>query len=528
MSFMKKHILTTFFLAFTVLSLQAQTINWATDIAPILYNHCVQCHRDGGIGGFSLVGYNNAYSNRYGILDATENKRMPPWKANPEYRHFRGENVLNPSQLSAIEQWVNANAPAGDLGQAPPDPVFTIGSEIGQPDEVLQTPLYTMTSQYDEYRCFVIPSGLQADAFLRGLEVIPGNHEAVHHVLVFEDTTGQAKILDQQTPEPGYVSFGGINVQDARLVGAWVPGSRPELFPEFMGVKLHKNSDLVLQVHFPAAAVGMSESSTVNLFFTPTTQGVREVAISPVLNHGPLSLEGFPLNIPANAVKTYHAKYTVPANVSLISIAPHMHLIGTSMICYGVTLQGDTIPLIDIPEWDFHWQGAYTFQKVEKIPFGTKLHAYAVYDNTLNNPNNPNNPPQTVTAGEATTDEMMLVYFTYMLYQAGDENIVLDSTLLSSAVHQPDQASVFQDLQVSPNPAQTEVTLQYTLLENTDVLAEILNTDGRSVKIFALKPNLSAGTYTEKVLVADLPPGMYFIRLQAANGAAQVSRLIKS
>jgi hypothetical protein len=58
-----------------------------------------------------------------------------------------------------------------------------------------------------------------------------------------------------------------------------------------------------------------------------------------------------------------------------------------------------------------------------KIPAGSTLKAHAVYDNTSANPHNPNTPPQLVTAGEATTDEMFLVFFQYLDYVEGDENL---------------------------------------------------------------------------------------------------------
>jgi hypothetical protein len=45
-------------------SINAQSINWATDIAPILYENCAKCHRDGGLGHFSLIGYSNAFTRR--------------------------------------------------------------------------------------------------------------------------------------------------------------------------------------------------------------------------------------------------------------------------------------------------------------------------------------------------------------------------------------------------------------------------------------------------------------------------------
>ncbi|MBK8192820.1 MAG: hypothetical protein IPK76_06340 [Lewinellaceae bacterium] len=223
---MNKILLLLAFTAFTSV-ISAQTVNWATDIAPILYEHCVKCHRDGGIGGFSLISYGNAFSKRYSIQYYTENRIMPPWKPDPSYRRYTHENFLSDTEIQTIKDWVNADGPAGDLSAAPPAPVFSGASNVGTPDHVLTTPLYTVTATEDEYRCFVIPNGLNQTAYLRGLEAIPGNHEVVHHILIYEDTTGQAKVLDNQTPEPGYVNFGGPGVSGARLVGAWVPGQPP-------------------------------------------------------------------------------------------------------------------------------------------------------------------------------------------------------------------------------------------------------------------------------------------------------------
>ncbi|MBL7802262.1 MAG: sterol desaturase family protein [Saprospiraceae bacterium] len=506
--------------------LSAQSINWATDIAPLLYDHCVKCHRDGGIAGFSLIGYDNAVNYKEAIADATAAKRMPPWKADPDYRRFAHENTLTDAEIQRIQDWVATGAPSGNLAAAPPDPVFTVGSEIGMPDHILQTPFYTITSPVDEYRCFVVPNGLAQTAFLRGMEVIPSDHQAIHHVLVFEDTTGQAKLNDLATPEPGYAQFGGIGVQGARLVGAWVPGSRNTLLPPFMGMKLTPGADLVLQIHYPGNAQGLTANATVNLFFTPTNQGIREVSIAPFINHFPPSLSDYPLSIPPNQVKTYHAQFTVPTNASLIGIGPHMHLIGQSIECFARTLQGDTIPLIRIPDWDFHWQGSYLFQQVQKMPIGAKVHAYAVYDNTLNNDQNPSDPPQWVNQGEATTDEMMLIYFTYMLYQPGDENIVLDSTLLSSGTAAPDPR--LGALRVSPNPASERIQVQFDLLEAADFQASILDLNGRTLKIFALQSDAAPGAQQLEAMIGDLMPGHYLVQIQAAGGTPRVARFVKT
>lgn len=88
------------------------------------------------------------------------------------------------------------------------------------------------------------------------------------------------------------------------------------------------------------------------------------------------------------------------------------------MTVYGILpITKDTLKLIKIDNWDFHWQGFYEFKKIIKIPKGTTLYADSYYDNTTNNSDNPNSPPKDVYLGEATTNEMMLVYFTFTGYQ---------------------------------------------------------------------------------------------------------------
>ncbi len=508
--------------------LQAQSVNWATDIAPILYEKCAKCHRDGGLAPFSLIGYPNASINRNEIQYQVTERLMPPWKPDPSYRSYAHETRLSDTEIQRISDWVDAGAPSGDLGQAPPEPVFSSDSEVGSPDHVLMTPFYTVTATDDEYRCFVIPNGLSQVSYLRGLEAIPGNLAVVHHVLIYEDTTGQAKILDAQTPNvPGYVNFGGPGVNGARLVGAWVPGSRTTLMPPFMGVKLKPGADLIVQMHYPKGVTGMSDQTRLNFFFTPGNQGIREVKLSPILNHTPLSLENGPLNIPANEVKTYHAKFTVPANVSVISVAPHMHLIGRSIVSYGVTLLNDTIPLIRINDWDFHWQGSYFFQHVQKIPLGTKLHAYATYDNTENNPEQPNFPPQTVTQGESTTDEMMLVYFAYMTYLPGDENILLDSSLINSALPFIPDGQTAGALRLNPNPVQDFVEIQFELAEQANYRVSVITPSGQIAQSYGEQKNIQPGICREHLDVSQLPTGLYFVEVQTSGAEVFTAKFVK-
>ena len=166
--------------------------NWSDDIAKIIFGNCSSCHHPGSIGPFSLMNYQDALNNSVDIRNALAGNLMPPWTPDPAYKHFVHERILSPSDVSAIEQWIDSGSPSGDLRFAPPAPTFNNISQLGIPDLSLIIPPYTVTSNNDVYRTFVLPSGLSQAEFAYAFEIIPGNTEIVHHVLVFEDSTNTA------------------------------------------------------------------------------------------------------------------------------------------------------------------------------------------------------------------------------------------------------------------------------------------------------------------------------------------------
>jgi Copper type II ascorbate-dependent monooxygenase, N-terminal domain/Secretion system C-terminal sorting domain len=505
--------------AFLLLALNLSAQTWADDVACIVYSHCSKCHSPGNIGPFSLMNYQEAYDARYGIQYAVTTRNMPPWKASPDFGSHAGKRLLTDEEVALIDAWVNNDAPAGNLANAPAAPVYTSVEEIISPDLTVQIPSYTIPSilQNDLYRVFAIPVSLPGDRFITGMEVIPGNRSVVHHVLVYQDDSGQALAQDAADPAPGYTAFGGIGVFGAKLVGAWVPGSGVQTYPTNMGVKLSQNTALVLQIHYPVSSVGQVDQTKVNLKLSDGS--LREVFLNPILNHVTNITNG-PLQVMPDEVKTFHEAFTVSQPATLYSVGPHAHLICKSMKAFGITLQGDTIPLVDIPDWDFHWQGAYQFQKPVKIPAFTKLHGFATYDNTSNNPHNPNSPPQVINVGEATTDEMMLFYFAYTGYLPGDENIIIDTASHTahhlgcethSTVSSTGELVQSLDFRVFPNPAGDFFTLEKFFDGN----ASLRLTDFSGKVVLSQK---MGGSVAEQISIGRLPQGVYTASLFMENG----------
>jgi len=506
-----KKLFTLSLWAFGPVALFSQT--WAVDVAPILFDKCAKCHNDQGIAPFPLISYDDAFNNMAAVKEAVMQKTMPPWPPQEGYGQFAHPRTLSQQQIQTIANWVDNGGQSGNLADAPPAPVFDNGFEIQNPDLVVQMPSYTVNTDFDLYRCFVIPAGITSEKFIQEIEVVPGNKAIVHHVLVFQDNSQTPLNLDAQDPGPGYTSFGGTGSNNSDLIGAWVPGTMKFRAPNGMGIKLDANTNLILQIHYPGGTYNQTDSTQVRIKYSTSGGSVREVTIAPAINHGNTLTNG-PLLIPANQTKTFYAQYTVPqqANVSLLLAGPHMHLIGRSIKAYGVTPSNDTIPFINIPHWDFHWQGFYPYKTLVKVPGGTVIKAEAFYDNTTGNPHNPSNPPQTVTAGEATNDEMMMVYFGYTLYFPGDEFI--SQELDGSGVEEFPNGIVssMQWYDMYPNPAQEQVTVAGFLPSSANMYIRITDMNGK-VLLQNRKAAVPAGHYTHTIELNGLAAGSYIMQL---------------
>ncbi len=507
---LKKTILVAFVISSNFI-LHTQ-VNFSENIAPIIYSHCTKCHRDGEIGGFSLASYDEIEQVASTILEVTSVNFMPPWRPDPDYRHFLNENVLTAAEKGMIAEWVADGMQQGDPNLEPPLPTFPTGSQVGVPDLVL-----TMAQGYahqgtntDQYQIFVLPTGLSTDKDIESIEVRADNKEICHHAILGVDTTGQAAVLDAADPEYGYTQFGGFGFEpiDA-FFSAWVPGAAPIVYPTTIGKKLYAGSDLLIQMHYGPTPVVEMDQTEVNIFFAedPIQRYIVTYPISPD------NLEELFI-IPPGVVKTFHGIVDVPIPVSLLSIAPHAHLLGQSWEAYAVSSDGtDTIPLVKIPEYSFNWQGAYSFPNLLKIPAGYKIHCFGTYDNTINNPLNPNDPPAWTTWGESTSDEMYLCYLQFVWYQIGDENI-------SQATLNEDDMMVYPTTQLFPgypNPTQDIFNVTYTLSETENVTIAVYDSQGKKVVEVVNDAHRKQGKNREKIDTSNLPTGIYLYQLQTKD-----------
>jgi len=491
----------------------SQAPTFSKDIAPILYNNCTTCHHDGGIAPFNLESYADAYARGYQIKRAVETGIMPPWPPDVSYRSFLHERTLTQAEINTIVNWVDAGAPEGNPNMAPSVPNFPEGKILpGTPDLTLTLPVYeSKADNVDEYACFSIPSGLTEDKFIKAIEVVPGNLAIVHHVVVF---AADANITDCIMPI----------IAGQTLVG-YAPGAPPTVFPSEddlkLGMKLKAGSNIMLQIHYPEGTAGEWDSTSVNFYFYPDNEtGIREVVSGPYVQNFI-----FP-PIQPNTVQTVEGYYTFLNDTtfelggttgedrSILAVFPHMHLIGKSIISYAVDAADDTIPLVNINDWDFAWQGFYFYENLIKITAGSRLLGHGVYDNTTNNHNNPYNPAQTITVGEATTDEMFLISYLSMKYEPGDEDYDLSSMMampVSADDHLPiEQTNIFISVYPNPTTGQFEISGWNASGDEGKTNVSVIDLLGKTV----YTTQITGTTSPSHINIGKQADGLYFIHLK--------------
>jgi mono/diheme cytochrome c family protein len=384
------------------------------DIAPILYEHCATCHRPGEIAPFSLLSYQDAARRAKKIATVTTNHVMPPWKAEPGYGEFANERRLSDTQIARIGEWVRAGMPEGDPRDKPALPKFPEGWQAGTPNLVL-----TLDGSYnvpadgsDQYRCFVLPTKLDRQEYLGNVEFRPGNREVVHHAILYLDTTGRARELDAQSPEPGYSCFGGPGFVPNGMLGGWAPGAMPAPRADGVAKALPPGADVVVQIHYHPCGHGGHDTSTIGLTFTgPPTRGQAGI----ILGTRKIDIP------PGDSHYVVKAGVTLPQDVELAGLTPHAYLLCRDMKINADPPDGRRIPLIWIKDWDFNWQGQYTYKTPIHLPKGTRVSFEYTYDNSTANPRNPSDPPVRVTWGEQTHDEMALAFLRVLLPTPADE-----------------------------------------------------------------------------------------------------------
>lgn len=371
-------------------------VNYAEHVAPILQARCVECHREGEIGPFTLTSFDDASGWGEMIGEVVREQRMPPWHANPKHGDFANDRSMTAAEKQLIYTWIENGCPPGDLKKAPAQKEYTEGWQMPrEPDQVfaMGEPFTVPADAGSEgvpYQYFRVPTNFSEDKWIAATEVQPGNRQVLHHTIVYAEPPKSKRR------------------RDWIFLTAYVPGLRFDPLPENSAKCVPAGSTLVFEQHYTPVGSEQQDTTKIGILFADMSTVNREVVTTEVGN----TRFAIPPNTESHVVTA--TSKLLKQKATLLSMSPHMHLRGKAFRYELVLPTGERDILLDVPAYDFNWQTRYLLKRPRELPIGSSIHCRAVFDNSEQNLANPN-PNTTVRWGDQSWDEMMLGYFDVIL-----------------------------------------------------------------------------------------------------------------
>jgi peroxiredoxin/mono/diheme cytochrome c family protein len=389
-------------------------VTYAKQIARILQQRCVECHRAGQLAPFSLTTYDEVVGWASMILEVVEEGRMPPWFADARFGHFSNDSRLSEAERRQLATWVENGCPRGDDRDLPEAAQYAEGWQMGEPDQIIymrDEPFDVPAEGIVNYQYFTVDPGWDTEKWIVATEARPGNRAVVHHNVVWV-RAGPA-----------------TEIEPTQAIAWYGPGFSPFVCAPGTAIYVPAHAKLEFSMHYTANGTAQPDRSMVGIRFADPSEVKALVRI-------PYSTERDFKIPPGDPNYEVRSERTVWKDLLVYSLLPHMHLRGKSFHCEAEYAEGRREVLLDIPRYDPNWQLRYIFSEPKLVPAGTKLFFTAHFDNSADNPANPD-PTQTVTMGQQTWNEMFECQ--YMSVDAGPDIACKALVAASLSRHLDDQ-----------------------------------------------------------------------------------------
>ena len=378
--------------------MREETFTYTDDIAPLLTNHCVRCHKDDGLAPWSMTDYQTIKGWSATIKQVLLSKRMPPWKADPHIGAFENNFSLADSSAYTLYRWIETGMERG----AGSDPLAELPQKtekwpLGVPDTIITLqPEKIPATGIIPYRYQIFSLGLTKDTWLQGVGIQPGSTKAVHHIVLTNKETNKKSRVVNRPARPwtdNYIALGGGIDQNTS-------------FPEGTGVFLKKGTQLTIQIHYTPTGKVEEDVTQLGFYYHETPPEKEFYALSPSNTN---------FTIPPYGEKVaLQVADTLTETIDIHYLVPHMHYRGSSIKMSVVTPSGQQNTLISVPDYNFNWQYLYKLKQPVRVEKGSVILVEGTYDNSWQNPLNPD-PSQELHFGIQSTDEMLIGFLNYTL-----------------------------------------------------------------------------------------------------------------
>jgi hypothetical protein len=404
-------------------------VTYHKDIRALLEQNCLGCHVAGGVGPFPLDTWEAVQRVAGPVVMQVASGHMPPWPADVSCHEMHGVRSLTTEARGLFAAWQSAGFPEGTPADYKALPPLSTGRDVGAPSlSLANKAAYTPAVKADDYHCFVLDHVFASDTYLTAMDIVPDQRAEVHHVQIHRvssDQLAQVQALDDQSPEPGYSCLAGTGTNSQNMF-SWRPGGERVVFDDGDAAFVEKGSSFVIQVHYNTQFLPDGQSPTPDqtkiAVWTLPDGKLPDRVIYRTGVFGPVDLPaGDPsvvsdISQPMSTVSAFgglggFGGTFVPGEI--IGMTPHAHQIASKMVAHLQHAGGGDDCLVNVPEWDFHWQLDYMFMKGVPYTANDMLVASCEYDNSEEHQpivDGVMQAPRNVTFGEGSLDEMCLHY----------------------------------------------------------------------------------------------------------------------
>ena len=401
----------------------AQDVTYAEDVAPILQENCVRCHRPGTAAPMVLETYEQVRPFASMIKHSTETRTMPPgWYIDRTVgiQDFKNDPSLSQQEIETIARWVDSGTPAGDLSQLPPTREWKPDHEYwqleqdmgwGPPDEIITSPPFTVPANSGDqwWEPDADLPQITERRWIRAVETRPADAESgyvFHHA-------NTSLIRASDTERRGGLSSAAV-------------GKRTDMYPEDAGKLILPDDRIHFSMHlFPIGREVVDASIQVGVWYYP--EGVEpKYTTNDETSHnsGESRSLGLPrytdLLIPPYGYQLMRGNFVLERNARVHSIRGHMHLRGGYQMMEAIYPDGRR-EVINKIDWNHLWHTTHIYEDDVQplLPKGTVIIATSLLDNTAENPSNPD-PDQWVVYGRRSVSEMAHIRFGITWIPDGD------------------------------------------------------------------------------------------------------------
>jgi mono/diheme cytochrome c family protein len=370
-----------------------QVPSYEKEIGPIIAQNCAACHREGGIAPFALDSHTMVMGWSQMIREVLMTKRMPPGQIDSHIGDFINDMVLADEDAQKIVHWIEAGSPK-DGSTDPLTELVWPETEwaFGEPDYIVEIPEQSIpaTGVLDYYNVMV-ELDLEEDRWVRASQYIPGDHTVLHHTLHSLIAPGETRGGSLLGGEP-----------DRPDIAPYIPGQGPRMEPPNTGGLLKAGTRIAMQMHYTTTGKESVDASRIGLWFYPKGFVPEERMSGQCACHFTPTWVNIP---PLDPDYEMTQSFTIEKDAKLFAFTPHMHFRGKRMRFYAEYPDGTSEELINIANYNYNWQLAYTYREPKSVPAGTIITATGAFDNSEQNKMNPD-ANRSVPWGLQSRDEM--------------------------------------------------------------------------------------------------------------------------